>query len=231
MAAFEAALFLLVIPACGSALAMLAGWLAYSDLRVRDDSQNPGPKSIGRFIVYPAVVATPIIYGFVLWFLSNRIAAQLDSGADAANPGIAVLFLWSAASFATVALVALAGQAWVARERMAQFVGADFPRVQSLIVLPELAAVFGLMIMFLTLGRIGAVLDGAAIAPARIDSVVLALQAFMVSSLALLVGVALSNQVETLAGRGYLRALVRGEIGVVAVFVTFIWAFLQVRSL
>ncbi len=71
MAGFEALLLFLVVPISTSLLAMLAGWLAYSNLRARDDSENPGPQSFGRFIVYPAIVVTPIVFGFVLWFLSG----------------------------------------------------------------------------------------------------------------------------------------------------------------
>ncbi len=140
--------------------------------------------------------------------------------------------MWSAASFAAVVAVALGAQAWVARARMAQFVGADFGRVEPLIVLPETAIIFALVIVFLVLGRIGAILDGAALpSPAAIDSVILALQAFAVSSFALLLGVVLSNQVEMLAGPGFLRALVRGEIGPVAVLAAFIWTFLLLKNL
>ncbi len=213
-------------------MAILAGWLAYSDLRLRDDAGNPGPQAFGRFIVYPAIVVTPAFFGLALWFLSESIVPMLDSNTGFMSRSVANLFFWSAASFAAVVTVALAAQAWVARARMAQFVGVDFGRTEPLIVLPEIAIVFGLALVFLVLGRARAILDGASLpSPVAIDSVILAIQVFMVGSFALLLGVALSNQVEELTGLGFLRALLRGEIGAVVIFVTFIWAFLRLTNL
>lgn len=233
MAGLAAAVFFLVIPVLASAGAILGGWLAYANLRARADSENPGPQSLGRFIVYPAIVVTPIIFGSVLWFLSLPIASAIDSVSPPPGAIFADVLLFDAGiTFAVVVVVALTAQAWVARARMAQFVGVDFGRVQPLIVIPEVATILVLILVFLLLRHIQGILYTASFPTAfSLDSVVNSLQLLGVGSLALLLGAVLSNQVEDLKGRGFLRALVRGEVGVVVVLVLFLGAFLSLGNL
>ena len=223
----------LVVPVAASAGAMMAGWLAYANLRARADSENPGPQSFGRFIVYPAIVFTPVVFGLVLWFLSLPITSQIDSARPPPGAITAELLLVDAGiSFAAVVIFALASQAWIVRERMAQFVGADFGRVEPLIVMPEVASILALTLVFLILRRAEGMLGAFSLpSAAAVDSVATSLQVFYVGSIALLLGAVLSNQVEDLKGRGFLRALVRMEVGVVVVLIFFLVTFLQLASL
>jgi hypothetical protein len=188
---------------------------------------------MGRFIVYPAIVATPVVFGFVLWLLSLPITATLDSPTPRFG-GIAawLLLLASGTAFAIVVVLALIAQVWIVRARMAQFVGADFGRVEPLILIPETAIVLALVLNFLVLGRIPGILDGTQVLSAvTVNSIIDALQLFSVGSIALLLGAVLSNQVEALKGPAFLRAMIRGEIGVIVVFLFFIGAYLQIANL
>ncbi len=233
MAGLEALLLFVVVPLIASAGAIAAGWAAYSNLRARADSENPGPKSMGKFIVYPPVVATPVVFGLVLWILSFPIAATIDSptphiGAVFAGP----LLFDAGIMFATVAVVQAIAQAWIARSRMAQFVGEDFGRVQPLLVVPETATIFALTLVFLVLGRIEDLLAGSS-SPSGValDSVIYSLGLYGVGSVALLVGTGLANQIEDLKGRGFGQALLRQELGIFLLIVLFANAFLAFQNL
>src|SRR3990170_5474126 len=226
--ALEGVLLFLVVPTIASGLAILAGWLTYSELRARGtigERVDLGPretKSIGLFVVYPAIVSTSVIFGFVLWVLGRPVAEAID--ANTGNAGLLAdrLYFWSGVAFAWVASVPVATEAWVARSRMVQFVGRDFGRTETLLVIPETAVILALILVFLVLGR----LEGGpgALSEASVDSVVLGLQLFAVSSLALLVAASASGRVRALTGRGFLRALMPLEAGVGVTVVTFLWA-------
>jgi hypothetical protein len=231
VAGLAAAVFFLLVPIVASAGAIVAGWGAYANLRARADSENPGPQSFGRFLVYPGIVFTPIVFGFVLWLLSRPVASQIDSANPPPGAVIADLLLFDAGiSFAIVVVLALASQAWIARARMAQFVGADFGRVEPLIVMPEIASILALILVFLILSRAEGLIGMPAPSAVTVDSAVYSLQVFSVASIALLLGAVLSNQVEDLKGRGFLWALVRAEVGVVVVIIFFIFAYLQLEN-
>jgi hypothetical protein len=211
----------------------MGGWLAYANLRARADAENPGPQSFGRFLVYPAIVATPAIIGLVLWMLSLPISGVIDSPQPQAGAVLGdVLLFDTGLAFALVVVFTLIAQAWIARARMAQFVGADFGRVEPLIVVPETATILALVLVFLVFGRIQSFL-GAGVDPSaiRLNLLTSTLGTLGIGSLALLLGAVLSNQVEDLRGRGFLRALLRAEVGVVVVLWLFVAAYLQVSNL
>lgn len=233
MAGLAALVFFLVIPLIASAGAIAAGWAAYANLRARADSENPGPKSMGRFIVYPAVVATPVVFGLVLWTLSLSYTGVIDSPTPRVGSVFADVFLFDAgAMFAIVVVVQAVAQAWIGRTRMAQFVGEDFGRVQPILVIPETATVFALVLVFLVLGHVDNFLAGAAVpSAAAMDSVIFSLELYAVGSVALLVGTGLSNQVEDLKGRGLGQALLRQELGIVLLIFLLANAVLALRNL
>lgn len=238
MAGFEALLLLLVVPTGAAILAIVAGWLTYSDLRARGTipdrvAMPAGEMSpMGMFIVFPAIVATVVVFGFVLWFLGSDVALDIDSGAgptiDLANR----LFLWTAITFAWATCIVVAAEAWVARARMRQFVSRDFGRVQPLIVIPEVVVIFALIIVFLILGRLGDALGGSgSLQASAVNSVILSLQVFAVSTLAVLGSSGASGRVKDLSGRGFLRAIVTAEIGAFVPLTAFVWTFFQIGSL
>lgn len=229
---------MVVVPLGAAVLAILAGWLAYSDLRSRgtipDRISMPrgDANPAGIFIVYPAIVATVIVFGFVLWFLGSSLAMDIDSAtgvsADMANR----LYLWTAFTFAWAACAVVTAEAWVVRLRMQQFVSRDFGRVQPILVIPEVVVIFALILVFLIFGRMGKALGGSVpLVASAVDSVIFALQVFAVSSLAVVLSSGASNRVHDLSGKGFPRALFVAEAGAIVPLLTFMWVFLQIGSL
>ncbi len=232
MAGLEALVFFLVVPLIASVGAIAAGWSAYANLRSRADSENPGPESLGRFLVYPAILATPVVFGLVLWILTLPITAAMDSPAGMGAALAGPLLFDAGEMFAIVAVVQVVAQAWIARARMAQFFTEDFARVQTLLVIPETTTVFALTLVFLVLGHIEDMVTGLSFPTAvSLDSVIFSLGLYEVGSISVLLGAALSNQVEDLKGRGLVRALLRQEIGVVVPILLLAGALLALSNL
>ncbi len=235
MSLVTVALFVLV-PAAASVAGIVAGWLAYADVRPRSGPGMIDGISASHFIIFPAILATPVLLGLVLWLLSAPVADQIDQ-VLAVTPDLTFqrardLLFWAAASYAFVVCMTVSSQAWVARVRMRGFIGADFPRVEPLMIVPETATVIGLVLVFYILADLRAMVNAQiAPTPAAVDAAILGLQVFAASSLVLPPATLLANQVEDLRGHGFLQALVRAEVGVFVVLAGFVWAYLQLLGL
>ena len=169
----------------------------------------------------------------VLWLLTLPVTALIDSPTPHVGALFADVLLFDAgAMFATVVVVQAVAQAWIGRARMAQYVGEDFGRVQPILVIPETATIFALVLVFLVLGHVENFLAGAAIPSAvAMDSVIFSLELYAVGSVALLVGTGLSNQIEDLKGRGFSQALLRQDLGVFLLLLFLTNAVLALRNL
>ena len=234
MAQLEAYLLFLFVPLGAFVVAAASSVSVYADVRAENSQKGPPlpPNPLGRFLLIPAILVTPVIFGFILWALSLPFVAELEASVSPDVARVARLHLWSGIAFAWAAFVTIASQAWVARRRIRQALGEEFGRVLPLIVIPETLSILALILVFLILGIIVDVIDvGATLSPSGVEATILGLQVFAVSTLATPVGIAVSNRVTELDSRGFLRALIPMEIGVVATIAALAWAFLQVGSL
>jgi hypothetical protein len=232
VAGFEALLLFLAVPFFAAGLAIVLGWSAYADHRDRQALPVSASQAAARFWVFPAVVATGVVFGLVLWILSLDLAQQIDAGAVAGPDAASRLFFWVALTFACAACVTMFTEAWVVRARITQFVGADFGRVLPIVVVPETVVMFALFLAFLGIGALDwAAANSRALSVSAVDSVVLALQIYVVASLAAPVGAIISSGVRDLSGRGFMAAILPAEASIVPVIVALAWAFLQIQTL
>ncbi|HKW42932.1 MAG TPA: hypothetical protein VJP06_01985, partial [Thermoplasmata archaeon] len=105
-------------------------------------------------------------------------------------------------------------------------------RVQPLVILPELGSILALVLVFLVFGAIeSALAEGSSLTAAAVNTVVLRLVVFCGATLAIPFSMSLSNRVETLAGRGFLRALTMAESGFIFTIVPFFWVLLAISAL
>lgn len=155
MPTFEATFLLLVVPAAAWAAGSAVIASAYGDLKSKPlDPLSPVvPGRVGTFF---AVALTPTIFGLVLWFLIAGLEA--DFGPLSGLP--ASLTFWASASFAFVSVVVVGVETWISGSRLKQYASEDFGRVLPIVVIPETAVIFSLILVFLTLGIIEGDLDG-----------------------------------------------------------------------
>lgn len=182
--------------------------------------------------MFGAILASHTIFGFILWFFDLPALEAIDRGAVPDADLIASLHLWAARVFgSTVAVVSLT-QSWTARVRWSSYAGPEFARAQSLVVQPETCSIFALVLVFLVLGSLGDLMRGdATTTRAAVDSVVLSLQIYALSVLAVPIGMAASHHQTSLVGKGYGRALIWAEAGLLAPMVALVWGFLQISGI
>ncbi|MGQ0798159.1 MAG: hypothetical protein ACT4OI_09930 [Methanobacteriota archaeon] len=234
MTHLETMVFFLGLPAAAFGVATIALYSTYAKMRPRYPGPEPSgsPSPLGRLLVFPAILVTPIIFGAILWFLSLPPLTALDGSLIPGASNLARVHLWSAIAFGWTAAVTIASETVVARRRMRQALGADFGRVLPLVVIPETLSIFALILVFLILGVAADVIEaGASLSAAGVDATVLGLQLFAGSTFATPVGIVLSNRVEALDQRGFIRALLPAEAGVGIAIAGLAYAFLQIRSL
>lgn len=216
------------VPAAMWALGSVVMATAYADLKVRPLAEPARPVLRGRVPVFFALALTPAVFGLILWFLLSGLEA--DFGSLSGIP--ANLAFWCAAAFAFVSAVVVGAETWISRSRIEQFASEDFGRVLPLVVIPETAAIFALILVFLTIGVISGNLDRTqTITDADAWRIVMGLQVYAVTTLAYPVAVALSNRIRDFsAAREWIRALVRLELASAATIVGFVWAFWQMGA-
>ncbi len=187
--------------------------------------------SRSRFAVFAGILATPVVYGFVLWMLDLGLAGDIGSQSGSQVALYDRLRTWCGIAFAWTAVVTVGTQSLVAARRWQQYTGSEFGRVQPLLVIPELAALFALILVFLIFGTIRGALAGGSMTEAAVNEAVFRLLVFCLGVVAIPVGLSISNRVTDLRGRGFLHALLRAELGVVVLLLAFAWAYLSVTGL
>ncbi len=229
--ALEAVLFFLVFPAAASVVCLVA---VRSVIAAAPTGVLMGTDRVSRnrFVMFAAILTTPVVFGLVLWFLDLSVADAIGSQS---SPEIALydrLRTWSGIVFAWSATVTVATESFVVVRRWRQYAGAEFGRVQPLVVIPELAALFALILAFFIFGAIqDALAGGSVVTDAAVNEVVSRLLVFCLGVVAIPVGLSASNRVMDLRGRGFLQALLRAESGVVVLLLAFAWAYLSVAGL
>ncbi len=226
----EAVLLFLVVPAAVSLVSLVA--VRSATAAAPTGIMGTDRVSRNRFVMFAGILVTPVVYGLVLWILDIGVADAIGSQS---SPQVALydrLRTWSGIAFAWTAAVTAATQSFVAVRRWRQYVGAEFGRVQPLIVIPELAALFALILAFLIFRAIQDALAGGSImTEAAVNEVVSRLLVFCLGVIAIPVGLVASNRVKDLRGRGFLRAILLAESGVVVLLLAFAWAYLSVAGL
>jgi len=218
---------LLGVPAIAWAAGATVVMNAASDLRAQDPLILPAGAR-GRLVTYLAVTGTTVIFGLIPWLLVTGI--ESDFGPPAGS--MALLIFWLAISFAWTAVVATAAQVWVTQTRLRSFVGLEFARVLPLVVIPNTLVIFGLVLCFLTLGRVSDPTSGwAPITNDQAGPMITALLVYAASTVGLLISTVLASWVKDLTQpRKFVRALSLTEGGVFPAILAIAWAFLQLSS-
>ena len=232
MAWLEATLFFLVVPAASFVVGLLLVWTRATELR-DEQRWRPGrqPPAAG-LPLFGAILATHTIFGSILWFFDQPVLDAIDRGVVPDAGLITSLHLWAALLFGWTAAVISLTQAWTARVRWRSYAGPEFARAQSLVIQPEACTIFALVLVFLILGSLGDLaLGDVTTTRAAVDSVVLSLQIYALSVLAVPIGMAVSHRQASLVGKGYSRALIGAEAGLLAPMVALAWAFFQTSGI
>jgi hypothetical protein len=234
MAELEALALFILVPAAAFAAGAVVMFSSYRGSRPPPPSPGapPGPGARGRFVPLVGVLVVPVVFGGILWVLSLPFLADIEAGLPAGTTDLARLHLWSGIMFAVAACVTIGTEAWVGWRRMREALGVEFGRVLPLYVIPQTLSVFALVLAFLVLGAISdAIVLQVPFLSAGVDATVSGLLAFALGTLATPLGVAVSNRVEALDERGFLRALIPAEAGVAVAIAGLAYAFLQLGSL
>jgi hypothetical protein len=235
MAALEALLFYILLPA---GVAVIASILLISGAgeTLRGPSAHAFPsQGKGRLPVAIALVAAPIPFGLILWFLAYPVAEAVDGNTLVRASDVGRLVLWASLVFTFAAASSTISLILCIRSRMASFLGSDFGRVLPIAVIPFTGVIFALILDFLLLGYLVDFLPGGPsnsfASAAAVDSAVSAFQAYVVATLAYPVATFVSNRIRDLSTRGFTRALLIMEMGELPVLLGLIWGFLAIGDL
>ncbi len=195
---------------------------------MKDAAKAGRPSSV---LVSHAVMATPLVLGLSLWAFSQPALSGLSSVSGPAADHVSSALLWSELTYAFTACAAVAGQVWVLRARLVQFVGPGFGRVLPLYVIPVTSVVFAMTLAFLTLGSLFSdtwapinLSSGAA------DSIVSAYQVFCAAAFLQMMTLGFSNRIQDLSGRGFSRTVILADVGEVPLVLALVWVFLALGS-
>lgn len=217
------------VPVLAGTGASVAVSSAYSDLRSRPAEGDAFASARARLPVFFVLAAVPFLFGLSLWFLVSGL--EQDYGA-LQGPSYTVVF-WMAAGYASVAVLALLSQAWLARARLREFISVQFGRVLPVLVVPNTSLVFAMVLVFLALGRLSGFLAApSTLSSAAVEQFAAVFQVFAVSAMANPVGIGLSLRVRDLTtSQGFVRSLSFADIATVAPLAALLWGFLQLGSL
>ena len=171
------------------------------------------PDVTSRFLLFTVLFATPIGFGASLFLGAHGFEILSFSGQVARLQGL---------TFATAAVLTVMSQASIVVRRMAVSYGTDFGKVLILALLPTsivVVVIFSIQMDYALEG----LPRGVPLASPAMDSLVLACAIMGVTSLAAPLVAFLANRVESLEGRGFVKALrLTGSVGYLPVVGLFI---------
>jgi len=214
VAAEELVLYFLVAPAIGYFGATF--WTRSSMRRVAETRLGflREPDVTSRFLLFTVLFATPIGFGASLFLGAHGFEILSFSGQVARLQGL---------TFATAAVLTVMSQASIVVRRMAVSYGTDFGKVLILAVLPTSIVVFVVIFSIQMDYALEGLPRGVPLASPAMDSLVLACAIMGVTSLAAPLVAFLENRVESLEGRGFVKALrLTGSVGYLPVVGLFI---------
>ncbi len=195
---------------------------------MRDAAKAGRPSSV---LVSHAVMATPLVLGLSLWALSQSALSGLAAASGSAADNVSSALLWSELAYAFTACAAVAGQVWILRARLVQFVGSDFGRVLPLYVIPVTSVVFAMTLAFLTLGSLFTdAWNPINLSSGASGSIVLAYQFFCGAAVLQLMTLGFSNRIQDLSGHGFSRTMILADAGEVPLVLALVWVFLALGA-
>ncbi len=220
---------LLGVPLLAGVAGSVLVWSSYSDFRARSAEPDSTALARARLPVFFALAAVPLAFGLVPWFLLSGL--ENDYGA-LQGPSYTVV-LWIAVSFATVAVLVVASQAWLARSRLREFISIQFGRVLPAMVIPNSSLVFALVLSFLAIGRLSdSLTHPPVLSEAAANQMVLVFQVYALAALSNPVGIGLSFRVRDITTtQGFTRMLMLAEVAGFLPIVALVWGFLQLGSI
>lgn len=231
MVATEALLLFVVVPVVAWVVEVLVVRGA-NETASRDLSARGMPVPAARMYVLLAYGAVPLVFGLVLWFLSQPVTQKIDASLTPGSGLLQPLVLWAAIAYGVAVIVTMVARAAIVRARFVGLMGSDFGRILSLWVVPFTGVVFALVLGFLILGSTDNFLRGNTVfASADVDAVVAAMQAYGIATLGFLAGAVASNRVKDLSLQGFQRALGFVVAGEFPALLGLVWAFLAIGKL
>ncbi len=224
--------FFVALPLGAWAFAVLAGMRAWKALASRPLSEPPQPGAGQRRLLYLITAADPAVFGLILAVLWRSVAEGLQAGG-----GIAVvdagfgLLLSAGATFAWTAWIVAVSEALVFRKGLLDSIGSGFARVQAILVLPTLAALFALLLAFFGSNLAADVLsDPTTSLASRVDAVGSGFLAFSVALVAVPVASVLALRLPVTSLLGFRRGLLIALAGMVPSLAAFAWTFLLLTA-
>ena len=217
------------VPLLAGAGASVAVSSAYSDLRSRPAEGEAVALARPRLPVFFALASVPFFFGLSLWLL----VSGLEQGYGALQGPSYMVVFWMAAGYASVAVLALLSQAWLARARLRESLSVRFGRVLPVLVVPNTSLIFALVLGLLALARLpGYLAAPSTVSAATVEQFTVVFQVFAFSALANPVGIGLSLRVRDLATpQGFVRSLTLAGLATVAPLAALVRGFLQIGSL
>lgn len=232
MSATAAVVLFIVGPLIGWVALLSLRWNAFGKLRQEALSRGLVPPETGRLVTVVGYSATPVVLGTLIWILSRASTEAVDAGSTPSAVSLDLVLIWSGIAYLAASYSMVVSQEVLLRARFSAIFSEEMGRILVLHVIPLTAVIFALVLDLTILGAIDAILRrGLSLSSEAVDSVVRALGAFSLGTLAFPVAAFASKGVRDLSGRRFARALLVLEAGELPVLLGLVMTLSAVASL